>query len=62
MRRRTAQVLATLADGTLPPPKREIVLRRVRRSAKLSRALHHQSFAIERDAVWRGIVGKYGGW
>jgi len=47
--RRTARALAALADGTLPPHKRKALLRRVARSAKLSRALERQRLAV--DAV-----------
>lgn len=47
MRRATARALAALADGTLPRPKRAALLRRVARSAKASRALEDQRFAVE---------------
>ena len=39
--------LTALADGTLPPKRRERLLRRVSSSPKLARALRHQLIAIE---------------
>jgi tellurite resistance protein len=47
MRRRTARNLTALADGTLPPKRRERLLRRVSASPKLARALQQQLIAIE---------------
>lgn len=47
MRRRTAGELAALADGTLAAQKHAAVMRQVRRSATLSRALEQQRFAVE---------------
>jgi hypothetical protein len=47
VRRRTAGELAALADGTLAVQKHAAVMRRVRRSARLSRALEQQRFAVE---------------
>jgi hypothetical protein len=44
--RRTERALTMLADGTLPPRRREVLLRKVARSAELSRALDAQRFAI----------------
>lgn len=39
--------LTALADGTLPPKRREPLLRRVSASPKLARALKQQLVAIE---------------
>jgi anti-sigma factor RsiW len=39
--------LTALADGTLPPKRREPLLRRVSASPKLARALKEQLVAIE---------------
>jgi hypothetical protein len=47
VRRRTARALTALADGTLPPQRRELLLRRVTRSSRLSRALAQQVLAID---------------
>lgn len=47
MRRRTARELTALADGTLPPERRDGLLRRVSASPKLARALKDQLVAIE---------------
>ena len=47
MRRRTARDLTALADGTLPPERREPMLRRVSASPKLARALKQQLIAIQ---------------
>jgi anti-sigma factor RsiW len=47
VRRRTARELTALADGTLPPERRDAVLRRVSASPKLARALNQQLVAIE---------------
>jgi anti-sigma factor RsiW len=47
MRRRTARELTALADGTLPPKRREPLLRRVSASPKLARALKQQLIATE---------------
>jgi hypothetical protein len=44
--RRTARAIAALADGTLPVNRREALLRRVSRSAGLSRALEQQLLAV----------------
>ena len=47
MRRRTARNLAALADGTLPPERREALLRQVSASPELARALKQQLVALE---------------
>jgi anti-sigma factor RsiW len=47
MRRRTARDLTALADGTLPPERRETLMRRVSTSPRLARALKQQLVAIE---------------
>ena len=47
MRRRTARELTALADGTLPPQRRDTHLRRVSASPKLAQALKQQLVAIE---------------
>jgi tellurite resistance protein len=47
MMRRTARDLTALADGTLQPERREMLLRRVSASPKLARALDQQLIAIE---------------
>jgi anti-sigma factor RsiW len=47
MRRRTARDLTALADGTLPPRRRDPLLRRLSTSPKLARALKQQLIAIE---------------
>jgi pyridoxamine 5'-phosphate oxidase family protein len=47
MRGRTERTLAALADGTLAAVERGPLLRRVRRSARLSRALEEQLSAVE---------------
>lgn len=47
MRRRTARDLTALADGTLPPKRREPLLRRVSTSPRLARSLKQQLIAIE---------------
>ena len=46
MRRRTERDLAMLADGALPPRRRDALLRKVTRSARLSSALEAQRFAV----------------
>ena len=48
---RTARELTTLADGTLPPERRDALLRRVAVSPELARALQQQLVAI--DAIRR---------
>jgi anti-sigma factor RsiW len=45
--RRTARELTGLADGTLPPRRREALLRRVSASPELAWALDEQLVAIE---------------
>jgi anti-sigma factor RsiW len=47
VRRRTARDLTALADGTLPPQRREALLRRVSASPKLAREVKQQLVAIE---------------
>jgi anti-sigma factor RsiW len=47
VRRRTARDLTALADGTLPPKRREQLLRRVSTSPRLADALKHQLTVIE---------------
>lgn len=47
MRQNAAAQLTALADGTLSVHKHPAVMRRVRRSASLSRALQQQRFAVE---------------
>lgn len=47
MRPRTARELTALADGTLPPKRREALLRRVSASPNLARALEQQLVVIE---------------
>ena len=47
MRRRTARALTALADGTLPPRRRDALRWRVAQSAELSRALEAQRLARE---------------
>lgn len=42
-----ARDLTALADGTLPPKRREPLLRRVSASPKLARALKQQLSAVE---------------
>ena len=44
---RTARELTALADGTLPPKRRERMLRRVSASPELARALKDQLVALE---------------
>ena len=47
MTRRTARDLTALADGTLPPRRRALLLRRVSASPKLAQALKQQMIAIQ---------------
>jgi anti-sigma factor RsiW len=47
VRLQTARELTALADGTLPPERREALLRRVSASPKLAHALKQQVIAIE---------------
>lgn len=47
MRRKTARELAALADGSLPPQRRQPLLRRASRSPKLARALARQRLAVQ---------------
>ena len=47
MRRRTARELTALADGNLPPERREALRRRIAKSPKLSRAFERQLIAIK---------------
>ena len=53
MRRRTARELTALADCSLAPERRQALLARIARSAKLARALEEQRFAI---AAVRGLT------
>jgi len=47
VRRHSAGELAALADGTLAGHEAAAVMRQVRRSPRLSRALEQQRFAVE---------------
>jgi hypothetical protein len=47
VRRPATRELAALADGTLAAQKHATVMRHVRRSPRLSRALEQQRFAVE---------------
>ena len=47
MRRRTARELTALADATLPPKRRDALLRQVFASPKLTRTLKEQLVAIK---------------
>jgi hypothetical protein len=47
VRPRTARELTALADGTLPPERRDTLLRRVSASPKLARALKEQQLAVQ---------------
>jgi anti-sigma factor RsiW len=47
VRRRTARELTALADGTLPPERRDALVQRVSASPALARALKQQLAAIQ---------------
>ena len=53
-------MLGVYGQSVFVDPELKLVM--VVTAAAKNASVGKESFAIERDAVWRGIVGKYGSW